>query len=245
MDISMAAFVRWVMLVCVVTVCVASGAARSSAADTPASYGRADIDPENDAVVAPPEAVPDCEARLQAAGVRFRPLPLPLHQKRGGHYTCGTEQAVVYLGGPERIRYSPGPPTVGCGMALALLAFERLLQEEATRTLGKRVARIEQGGSYSCRKMTRFRNMVSEHSYANAIDIRGLWLEDGRKVSVLRDFGALDREPNSPKSRLLRNAARRAFDEGVFSVVLTPFWDKLHRDHLHLDLARYRVDGTR
>jgi len=28
-------------------------------------------------------------------------------------------------------------------------------------------------------------------------------------------------------------------------VVLTPFFDRLHRDHLHLDLARYRVDGTR
>jgi hypothetical protein len=31
----------------------------------------------------------------------------------------------------------------------------------------------------------------------------------------------------------------------VFSVVLTPYWDALHRDHFHLDLARYRVDGTR
>jgi hypothetical protein len=27
--------------------------------------------------------------------------------------------------------------------------------------------------------------------------------------------------------------------------VLTPFFDDLHRNHFHLDLARYRNDGTR
>jgi hypothetical protein len=43
----------------------------------------------------------------------------------------------------------------------------------------------------------------------------------------------------------LRSLARRLYDEDVFSVVLTPFFDALHRDHFHLDLARYRLDGTR
>ena len=39
--------------------------------------------------------------------------------------------------------------------------------------------------------------------------------------------------------------ANRLYDEGAFSVVITPFFDSLHRDHFHLDQARYRVDGSR
>jgi hypothetical protein len=26
--------------------------------------------------------------------------------------------------------------------------------------------------------------------------------------------------------------------------VLTPFWDAAHKNHFHLDLARYRVNGV-
>jgi len=129
-------------------------------------------------------------------------------------------------------------------MALGLARFEAILQEEAERHLGARVARIVQGGTYSCRKMARFA-LVSEHSYANAIDIRGFVLDDGRHVTVKQHFGALDAEPNSAASRFLRSVAHRAFDDEVFSVVLTPYWDALHADHFHLDQARYRVDGSR
>jgi hypothetical protein len=128
---------------------------------------------------------------------------------------------------------------------LALARFEAVVQEEASAAFGKPVARIEQGGTYSCRRMSRFQNMVSEHSYANAIDIKAFVLVNGQRVSVLRDFGSVDIEPTAAKGRFLRTLSRRLFDEGVFSVVLTPFWDALHRDHFHLDLARYRVDGTR
>jgi hypothetical protein len=129
-------------------------------------------------------------------------------------------------------------------MALGLARFEAMVQEEATRLYGKRVTRIEQGGTYSCRKMARFK-MVSEHSYANAIDVYAFRLSDGRRVSVQRDFGALGVEPTVVPGLFLRTVARRAYDEGRFSVVLTRFFDELHRDHFHLDMARYRIDGTR
>jgi hypothetical protein len=206
--------------------------------------GRADLDPQNDAVVAPPEAIADCDARLTAAGVRHRPATLPLRQPRRGTYTCGAPQAVVYERGPTELRFN-APPIVTCGMALALARFEQLLQSDAERMLGSRVTRVKQGGTYSCRKMARFREMVSEHSYGNAIDIYSLTLTDGRVISVKGDFGRLDREPVRGESTFLRELAHHAFDQGVFSVVLTPFWDRLHHDHLHLDLARYRVDGSR
>ncbi len=216
-----------------------------AAPETPASPpGTADLDPDNDSVVAPPEPIADCDARLTAAGVRFRAATLPLRQPRRGTYTCGTEQAVVYERGPTELRFN-APPIVTCGMALALARFEQLLQADAERLLGARVARVRQGGTYSCRKMTRFREMVSEHSYANAIDIYSVTLSNGREISIKADFGRLDREPERAESKFIRELAHDAFDQGVFSVVLTPFFDHLHHDHLHLDLARYRVDGSR
>ncbi len=201
----------------------------------------ADADPTNDAVVGPPDIVADCGERLRAAGVQFSPAELPVRTRRGG-LTCGAEQVVVYERGPTGVRWNASP-LVTCGMALALSDFERILAEEAA-VLGQRVVRIEQGGTYNCRKMARY-DWISEHSFANAIDVRSFTLKNGRRISVEHDFGKLDREPKSMEGRFLRSLARRLYDEGVFSVVLTRYFDELHRDHFHLDLARYRVDGTR
>ena len=150
---------------------------------------------------------------------------------------------VVYRGSAAKIRWSPAP-IVTCGMALGLARFDAMVQEEATRLYGKPVTRIEQGGTYNCRKMARFK-MVSEHSYANAIDVYAFRLKDGRRIVVQRDFGSLEKEPAAVPGLYLRTVARRAYDEGQFSVVLTRFFDELHKDHFHLDMARYRIDGTR
>jgi hypothetical protein len=208
---------------------------------------QADLDPDNDAVVAPPDPLAGCSERLERAGVTFRPARLALKSERvaGGKevIACGAEQVVTYLGGPAKIRYTP-PPLLTCRLALALARFEELAQEAALLHLGRRIVRIRQMGTYNCRKMVRF-DFVSEHSYANAIDIKELWLEGGRRVGVKEHFGPLDVAPSSAEARFLRSLAERAYAAGVFSVVLTPFWDKLHADHFHLDLARYRVDGSR
>jgi hypothetical protein len=199
------------------------------------------MDPANDEVVGPPEAIDDCAGRLGAAHVEFTVSSLPLRRDRHG-FTCGSEQVVVYRKGPTGVRWNSAP-VVTCGMALALADFERAVADEA-RTLGHRVVRIEQGGTYSCRKMARF-SLVSEHSYANAIDVRAFTLDDGRRVSVIDHFGKLDREPVTAEGRFLRSLARRLYDDATFSVVLTRYFDELHRDHFHFDLARYRIDGTR
>ena len=233
---------------------VACGAASASAATPMASAPSggapadsatvlADTDPDNDLVIAPPEPIADCEAQLRAAGVDFAPAELPVRSGNGKRPTCGTPQAVLYRQGPTKIRYSPAP-VVSCGLALGLARLERVLSEEAERHLGQKVARIEQGGTYNCRKMARF-DLVSEHSYANAIDIRAVILKNGRKLSVLGGFGKVSAEATRPEAKFWRTVSNRLYDEGAFSVVITPFFDALHRDHLHLDQARYRVDGSR
>jgi hypothetical protein len=203
----------------------------------------ADLDPTNDYVVAPPDLIADCEGKLRAAGVTFRVAELPVKAGNAKRPTCGVEQAVVYQRGPAKVRYNAAP-IVSCRMALGLARFEQALNQEAQRYFGQDVARVEQGGTYNCRKMARF-DLVSEHAYANAIDIRSVTLKNGRKLTVLGGFGRIDAEPKRPEARFWRGLANRLYDEGAFSVVITPFFDALHKDHIHLDEARYRVDGSR
>jgi len=218
-------------------------ASAAGPAPLPALAPLADLDPDNDAVVAPPDVIEGCEQKLREAGVVFAAAELPVRAGNAKRPTCGVEQAVVYKRGPAGVSYN-GPPVVSCGMALGMARLERVLNEEAERHLGQKVARVEQGGTYSCRRMANY-DLVSEHAYANAIDIRSVTLKNGRKLTVLAHFGKLAGEPKRPESRFLRSVASRMYDEAAFSVVITPFFDALHRDHIHLDLARYRVDGSR
>ncbi len=194
-----------------------------------------------EASTGPPDALADCDEQLAHAGVTFKPASLPVHTVKG--ITCGAPQAVTYVKGPGEIAYDP-PPMLTCTMALALASFERIVQEEADHTLHSAVARIQQLGTYNCRPMAEFK-LVSEHSFANAIDVAQFTLKNGTVVSVQHDFDKSDAGPSRPGGVFLDAVAHRAFDEDVFSNVLTPFWDALHYNHLHLDLAHYRVDGFR
>jgi hypothetical protein len=210
----------------------------------PGAY--ANLDPTDDFVVGPPEPLEDCEGDLKRAGIRFTKFPLPVHtekQKRSS-LVCGAPEVVLYVRGPSKIDYHPAP-VVTCAMALALASFERLLEEEATRLFQSPVARIDQLGTYVCREVAAFPGTVSEHSYANAIDIGRFLLKNGRTIEVARDFETTPGDPRKPAGAFLRTISRRANDEDIFSHVLTPFFNATHRNHFHLDLARYRADGTR
>jgi hypothetical protein len=206
-------------------------------------YAFANDDPNDDFVVAPPEPRADCHDALRAAGVKYVDAHIPVHREGKRQLTCGAEQVVVYRGSPAGITFEP-TPVVTCNIALALARFEVVVQEEATRALGERVVRVTQLGTYACREMAAYRGWVSEHSYANAIDVETFVLTSGKRVSVLQSFerGA---ETRTRAGMFLRAVSRRAYDEELFSNVLTPFFDALHRNHFHLDLARYRNDGTR
>ena len=103
---------------------------------------------------------------------------------------------------------------------------------------------IVQLGTYNCRRMAAYPDLVSEHSFANAIDIAAFVLANGRRVEVERDWVRADQPARSPAAQFLRRLTRRLYDEQVFTVVLTPSYDKHHKNHLHLDGADYSVDGT-
>ncbi len=208
----------------------------------PGAY--ANLDPADDFVVGPPGELEDCEAQLARAGVSFRRAKLAVHTPKRSKVVCGAPQVVTYLKGPGGIAYS-SPPLLTCEMALALASFERILQDEARRLFRSPVARVEHLGTYACREIAAYPGWVSEHSYANAIDLARFVLKSGKAVDVLRDFDAGAGAPRRPEGAFLRAVSRRAHDEDVFSHVLTPFFDAGHKNHFHLDLSRFRSDGTR
>ena len=71
---------------------------------------------------------------------------------------------------------------------------------------------------------------MSQHAYANAWDVTGFELVDGRVVSVEQHW----RSPG-PLGTFLRAARDDACN--IFRVVLGPDYNAEHRDHLHLDMG--------
>jgi hypothetical protein len=164
-----------------------------------------------------------CRAALAAGDVEFAAAP-PLaegdcHVLDGGR--LGEGMALL----------KPDAPLMSCGEALAFATWERhAVQPAAYAELGRGVARIEHFGTYNCRAVRGDARVYSEHAFANAIDVSGFDLTDGRQVSVLRDY----RDPG-PKGAFLR----RAHDAGcmVFGHTLGPDFNAAHKDHLHLDMG--------
>ena len=175
-----------------------------------------------------------CRALLGRAGVRYRALP----PQGGGQ--CGYEDAVRLTGGALDIAYRPADLGTSCPVAAALALWEwHVVQPAALRHFGARVESIDHYGSYSCRRIYgRAEGVWSEHATANAVDIAGFRLEDGRRVSVIADW-----KGSAAERAFLRDVRDGACD--LFATVLSPDYNEAHRDHLHLDQASRGAGGWR
>jgi hypothetical protein len=183
-----------------------------------------------------------CRATLQSAGARMSSWSLRPEVMSGG-VTCEAPDGVTLRRGSSGLRYQPSA-SVNCAFGLRLMRFEAVVQEAAKAVFHSRVRSIRQLGTYNCRRMAAYPTQVSEHSFANAIDVASFTLQNGRKVVIERDWVPQDRPATTREARFLRLVTRRLYDEQVFSVVLTPSYNADHRNHLHLDGAAYFVDGT-
>ena len=168
-----------------------------------------------------------CRALLSKAGIADVPAPL----KQSGEQ-CGYADGMRLAEGGRTTAFSPAGLVTACPVAAALALFEReALQPAAARHFSSKVASIEHAGSYSCRRLYgRAEGQFSEHATADAVDIIGFRLEDGTRVSVLRDWPS-----EGPKGAFLRDVRDGAC--GLFATVLSPDYNAAHADHLHLDQA--------
>jgi hypothetical protein len=125
-----------------------------------------------------------------------------------------------------------GEAIVNCGMATVLPEWAAAIDGYLAARENTRLARVLVGTSYMCRPRNNVSGAdVSEHGFANALDVVGFELEDGRTISLPGGWT----DPLSPDGRLLRFA----HDAGCsrFTTTLGPEANALHHDHLHLDLG--------
>jgi len=123
-----------------------------------------------------------------------------------------------------------------CPLAVAYAMFEHhTLQPTAHSVYGQKVARVDHLGSFACRNVyNRESGALSRHASADALDIAGFRLADGRTVSVLKDWPKQNQDAQF--LRQLRDGACEAF-----SVVLSPDYNAAHRNHFHVDVGRWSV----
>ncbi|WP_408637199.1 extensin family protein [Novosphingobium nitrogenifigens] len=122
-----------------------------------------------------------------------------------------------------------GPVT--CPLAEALQGWARYGVDRAARlAMGSPLQRIETFGSYNCRNIAGSDHR-SAHATANAIDIAGFILADGRHVSIKGDWNE-----GSPATRNFLHIIRASACKR-FSVVLSPDYNPAHRDHFHLEVG--------
>ncbi len=166
-----------------------------------------------------------CFEALDLAGVAY--TRIADHRTGPG---CGfrdaaaLEKSAISWGGEIRLT---------CPMLAALSVWERHdVQPAAERVLGSRVVRIRHFGSYACRNVNGIDDeRRSEHATANAVDVAGFVLADGREVSVLGDWNG--RGARGRFLRVIHDAACRRF-----ATVLGPGYNALHANHFHLDMGR-------
>jgi hypothetical protein len=170
-----------------------------------------------------------CRAALRSAGLPVDELP----NVRDGR-SCGYAGAVAL----DRIaEVSQTPLPASCAVTAGFAVWVRdVAQPAAERHFGQTLTRVELAGpAYSCRPIAgRADGRMSEHASANALDIAGFTLADGRTVTVLAGWRG-----SRPERAFLRDVRDGAC--GLFQTVLSPDYNAAHRDHLHLDMGRWQT----
>jgi hypothetical protein len=123
------------------------------------------------------------------------------------------------------------PATLSCEMAVTLSPWAEAIDGVLWARENTRLAQIDVGTTFLCRSRNTAEttDRISEHGFADALDVVGFTLEDGRTITVLEGWAGSDEQG----SRILRFAHEAACS--LFSTTLGPEANELHRDHLHLD----------
>ncbi|MGE0025464.1 MAG: extensin family protein [Hyphomicrobium sp.] len=180
------------------------------------------------------------ESSCIASGVLAHTTFIATRSALGGPSVCGTERPYELSAVNDgRVRLKPAA-LLRCPM---IPQVERWVRETvapaAVYYFGSEVVELTIAGSYSCRPMNHVSGAkLSEHGYANALDVSGFTLANGRKISVKRGWNGDDAE-----QAYLRVVHRGACQQ--FMTVLGPDHDRAHNDHFHVDLARHGGDGLK
>ncbi len=187
-----------------------------------------------------------CTAELTRRGIAFTRVaeaagvvtPVRLPRDVGG---------VVYrTEAPDHVRASAPYDIFDCRLVLALSDFSRVLHAHDVDEVRIFSAYRPAGRSH------RDGEPGTRHAGGLAIDARrfGKRTSTGSRLwlDVERDFhgtvgpppcgpGAAPPSPSTPEARELRSIACEAADQHLFTAILTPDYDRAHRNHFHLELT--------
>ena len=120
---------------------------------------------------------------------------------------------------------------------------------------GRAPKKIKHLGTYNCRRIGGYPNLLSEHSFGNGIDVaafsfarlpRGESLPEGLHPSLKRAFSVnilkhwRSKRAGGAHKRFLHTLGRRLIESDIFRVLLGPGFPG-HKNHFHLDYAPYEL----
>lgn len=178
-------------------------------------------------------------ACLAAGVVRQSPF-VRTRSALGGPSVCGAARPFEMSAADQgRVALRP-PALLRCPMIPQVEHWvAHVVKPMAQYYFGVPVVEMKVAASYGCRpRNNQSGGRLSEHGYANALDISAFTLADGRVVTVKGGWWGGERE------RLFLRAVHDGAC-GTFTTVLGPGSDSFHQDHFHVDLARHRGNGTK
>jgi len=175
-----------------------------------------------------------CRIALTRTGLHYQPVPDATPSDG-----CTLQNVVRVSGGDVKFNH---PFMASCPLALAMARFENQgLQAAAQASYGQSVREIEHVGSYACRGIRtegaasgRLQSTLSQHAHANAIDLSGFVLTDGREIAIGKNW-----KGDSVNARFLRAVHASACQ--AFNTTLGPDYNALHSAHFHVDMGPYHL----
>lgn len=222
--------------VAVLALFAATGAAANGPETSPRPVARPKVVPASPEIVSRAAAIPPAQTRSLVTrkdalcgvkGIEGVPIPPIKGTLRGCGLKGGVEVRAVH--GVTLSR----PAKIDCPTARALAAWVEQGVKPQIGSMGGGLAQVDVVAHYACRTRNNVAGAkVSEHGRGRAVDIAGFTLKDGRQVPVLTGW------TNAATGPILKRIHQAAC--GPFDTVLGLRANRYHKDHFHMDTARYR-----
>jgi hypothetical protein len=188
-------------------------------------------EPAKSIEVTPPKPPRDYQVACPAVmdGKVVAKLMPPIHEGQ-----CGIQSPLALTAVMANGRSIPINATVttDCGMASALPDWIAEVDSYVSAHDKTRIKTINLGTNYACRNVDNAKEgNLSFHAFADALDVVGFTLEDGRTISIDPGF----RGTPEQGSQILHFARDSACTH--FMTVLSPDADSFHQNNMHIDLG--------
>ncbi|MCL7997541.1 extensin family protein [Brucella sp. 21LCYQ03] len=148
----------------------------------------------------------------------------------GSQCSARSPLSLTAIGKVEPLKFT-NAVTTNCAMAVTLAQWSSDVKEAAKTVYGNdiKIAEIGTGSDYQCRNVNgASEGRVSEHAFANALDIMSFKFSDGSKTELESGWNGSEKEKKF--WRAVHGASCK-----LFMTVIGPDGDAAHLTNMHLD----------